>query len=195
MKKNKKIEPEIPRNSGATPPSWETHREYLTIPIDVLHEPTLVLSTHLRVLAANESFCHMFQIDYAHTVDTLVYELGNGQWNIPGLHTLLEEILPQNTFFRNFEIIHEFPSVGRKVLLCNARHITFQATGSIPQFPAVILFTIEDMTDMMIIAETLASHTRHPDAQLAERTALLEMHTGALEAELHEMKKKHCKPL
>src|SRR5665213_2453884 len=100
--------------------------EFIKIMVDIVREPIIMLDDELRVLVANESFYRTFQVEMKDTEGRIVYELGNGQWNIPALQKLLEDILPKNTFFKGFEVIHEFPFIGRKVMILNARRIHFK---------------------------------------------------------------------
>lgn len=99
--------------------------------------PLLVLDQELRVQTANESFCKCFKIAANKTVNRLVYELGNGQWNIPELRTLLEEVLPRKKSFKDFEVTHEFESIGRCTMLLSGRQVD--------HLQRVLLF-IEDVT-------------------------------------------------
>ena len=115
-----------------------------------------------------------------------MYELGNGQWNIPALRKLLEDILPKNSFFKGFEVVHEFPSIGRKVMILNARQIYIKEDAT---FPSIILLAIEDVTEMMAVAETLAIHTKQMETKLTTRTNKLETHIGKLEKEIHALKR------
>ena len=132
---------------------------YIKTVVDIVHEPVLVLDKDLCVLVANEPFYKLFQVEEKDTVNTVVYELGNGQWNIPTLRKLLEDILPKNTFFKGFEVAHEFPFIGRKVMILNARRIHFKEAEDIALFPPIILLAIEYVSEMMVVAETLASQT------------------------------------
>jgi len=85
--------------------------------------PLLVLDEKLRVQTANASFCKTFKISSSQTVNRRVYELGNGQWNIPKLRTLLEKVLPRKSFFKDFEMTHEFESIGRRTMLLSGRQV------------------------------------------------------------------------
>ena len=91
--------------------------------VDTVREPMLVLNADLRVRRANRSFYRTFRVTPEETVDRLVYDLGNQQWDIPWLRKLLEEVLPQDTAFDDFEVEHAFPDIGRKYMLLNARRI------------------------------------------------------------------------
>jgi len=163
---------------------------YIKTVIDVVREPILILDKDLCVKGANESFYRTFQVEPKDTEKRNVYELGNGQWNIPALKKLLEDILPQNTFFKGFEVIHEFPFIGRKVMILNARRIHFKKDAAVDAFPPIVLLAIEDVTDMMVVAETLAGHTNRLDAKFAEQTHKLELHIEKLGKEINELKSK-----
>lgn len=163
--------------------SWS----YIKTVVDIVQEPILILDKGLRVMAANESFYKMFQAEQKDTEGKLVYELGNGQWNIPALRKLLEEILPKNKFFKGFEVTHEFDFIGRKSMVLNARQIHF-AENSQQIFPPIIFLAIEDTTPMMAVAEVLASHVKELAARNARGTLKLEMYIRQLEAKVNAMK-------
>jgi len=143
------------RNYSGQNFKWEESWTYIKTVVDVVREPVLILDKDFRVLAANEHFYYTFQAEPKDTENKIVYELGNGQWNIPALKKLLEDILPKNTFFKGFEVTHEFPSIGRKIMILNARQIHF-TEGVTPRH--IILLAIEDVTEMMVVADTLADH-------------------------------------
>lgn len=164
--------------------------KYIKTVVDIVREPILILDKDLRVRAANESFYRMFQVEPKDTEKKIVYELGNGQWNIPALRRLLENILPQNTFFKGFEVTHEFPFIGRKDMILNAREIHV-SNGNISEvFPPIIFLAMEDVTAMMAVADTLAIHVKELAAQNGARAQKLENHIGELEKEIRELKMK-----
>jgi PAS domain S-box-containing protein len=109
--------------------------------VDTVREPLLVLSADLRVKKANRSFFLTFQVAPEETVGQLIYDLGNKQWDIPLLRELLEEVLPDNMAFDDFEVDHVFPGIGRKQMLLNARRIRGADNTS-----ESILLAIEDVT-------------------------------------------------
>jgi len=168
---------------------WEESWIYIKTVVDVVREPILILDKDLRVMAANEPFYRTFQVELRDTEGKIVYELGNRQWDIPALRKLLEDILPKNTFFKGFEVTHDFPLIGSKVMILNARQIHFKEETVPGLFPPIILLAIEDVTDMMAVAETLAGHVKQFEAKLTERTQKLETHIGRLEAEINNLKK------
>jgi PAS domain S-box-containing protein len=116
-----------------------------------VREPLLVLDQELRVQRANHSFYRSFGVTEAETVNRLVYELGNGQWNIPRLRELLENVLPQNHVFDDFEVEHDFPVIGPKSMLLNARRVR-QSDGA---QDGLILLAIEDITERKRAAAAL----------------------------------------
>jgi len=108
-----------------TEQSLKQTREYAEAIVEIV-APLLVLDQDLRVKTANGSFYKHFLVSPAQTENCLVYELGNGQWNIPELRTFLEDVLPGHNSFKNFEVTHEFVSIGRRTMLlsgCQVDHI------------------------------------------------------------------------
>lgn len=169
---------------------WKESWTYIRTVVDVVREPILILDKDLSVMTANESFYRTFQVEAKDTENKVVYQLGNGQWNIPSLRKLLEDILPRNTFFKGFEVAHDFPHIGRKVMILNARQIHPKEEAASDLFPSIILLAIEDVTDMMVVAETLAVHVKELAAKNAERTQKLEVQISRLEKEIVGLKEK-----
>ncbi len=165
---------ELTKKDPLTERLWEKSWTYVKTVIDVVREPVLILDKDLRVMAANESFYRTFQVEASETQGKVVYELGNGQWNIAALRKLLEDILPKNTFFKSFEVVHEFPFIGKKVIILNARKIHFREDADAEAFPPIILLAMEDVTEIMLVAETLASHANQLEAKLGGRIKKLE---------------------
>jgi len=117
-------------------------REYAESIIETVREPLVVLDTNLRVISVNHSFHETFKVTPEDTEGKLIYDLGNRQWNISKLRVLLEEIIPRDNQFQNFEVDHEFPAIGRKIMLLNARQIYSKGIGA-----QMILLAIEDITE------------------------------------------------
>lgn len=122
----------------------ETERsgEFFKHVVETVRHPLLVLDEELRVVFVNNIFCDTFQAKRDETEGRVVYDLGNGQWDIPELRKLIEEILPENTSLNNFEVECEFPAIGRRKMLLNARRMQRGVT-----LPAMILLAIEDATE------------------------------------------------
>ncbi|MHB1653200.1 MAG: chemotaxis protein CheB [Desulfitobacteriaceae bacterium] len=116
-------------------------REYAEAIVETVREPLLVLDANLQVKSANKAFLQAFLVTPEETADKNIFELGNGQWNIPALRVLLEDILCEKTMFEGFEVVHVFPKVGRKKMLVNARRIV----GTHNQ-TKLLLMAIEDIT-------------------------------------------------
>jgi len=117
-------------------------REYAEGIAGTVREPLVVLDAELRVISANRSFYQTFKVTSEESEGRLIYELGNRQWDIPALRELLKQILPRNTKFDDFEVEHDFLSIGRKVMLINARRIYREANKT-----QMILLAIEDITE------------------------------------------------
>ena len=91
-------------------------RSYAENIVETVREPLLVLDGDLKIISANRSFYQTFKETPSETLGKLVYDLGNRQWDIPRLRMLLEEILPKRTHFSNFEVEHDFPTIGHKIM-------------------------------------------------------------------------------
>src|SRR5450432_2104338 len=122
-------------------PLVEDIQNYAMNIVDTVREPLLILDTNLRVRSANRAFYQTFQVSPEETVDQLIYELGNGQWNIPDLRTLLEDIVPKSSVFNDFELEHDFPAIGRRVMLLNARKLQAGHHGEL------LVLAMEDVTE------------------------------------------------
>ena len=120
----------------------QENRRYTEAIIETVREALVVLDAHLKVLSVNWSFCDTFQVTSDETIGEFIFDLGNGQWDIPALRKLLEDILPANTKFDNYEVDHTFPSIGHKIMLLNARRIYQEGAGT-----QKILLAIEDITE------------------------------------------------
>jgi len=130
--------------------------------IETLREPFMVLDYELRVKTANRSFYDWFRVSKEETENRLVYDLGNGQWDIPGLRKLLEDVLTKNTSVHDFEVQHSFPKLGRKTMLLNARPFPPDS-----EHPELILLAVEDVSALRERADELAEVNRHKDEFLA----------------------------
>jgi hypothetical protein len=168
--------------------SWEYSWTYIKTVVDVVREPILILDKDFRVMVGNEPFYKTFQVEPKDTEKKIVYELGNGQWNIPALKKLLENVLPKDTFFKGFEVAHEFPVIGHKIMILNARQIHFKGDTTSEAFPPIILLAMEDITEMMGVAEMLARHTNQFEEKMADKTGKLEVYIERLEEEINELK-------
>ncbi|MDO8579255.1 MAG: PAS domain-containing protein [bacterium] len=131
---------------------------YIKTIVDISREPILVLDKYLRVIVANEPFYQMFKVKPKDTEGQIIHKLGNGQWNIPVLQKLLGDILPRNTFFKGFEVVHEFPIIGRQTIILNARRIYCGKNAVSRLCSPIILLAMENVTEIMGIAETFTNY-------------------------------------
>ena len=119
-----------------------TARRYAESIVATIREPILVLDKNLRISSANKAFYSTFHIKKNDTEGILIYDLANKHWNIPALRTLLNGIVEENKTFTDFEVVHNFPLVGKKILLLNAREVMSEAGAE-----KFILLAIEDVTE------------------------------------------------
>ena len=134
--------------------------EYTAHLLDAIREPLIILDEQLKVALVSRSFCQAFQVKQEETEGRFIYDLGNRQWNIPKLRQLLEEILPKTTSFDGFEVEHEFPTIGKRIMLLNARRIYLEGNRA-----KLILLAIEDITERRRI-EHLESKIKDLETQL-----------------------------
>jgi two-component sensor histidine kinase len=130
--------------------------------VDTVREPLIVLDNALNVVVASRSFYRAFNVTPQETDGRPLYELGDGQWNIPSLRKLLEEIIPQHTTIEEFEVEHDFPTIGRRAMLLNARKVFYEGNGS-----TSLLVAIEDVTERRGLE-------REKDELLRQKDLLLE---------------------
>lgn len=123
--------------------------------IDTVREPLLILDKDLRVVKASQSFFDYFKVSPGETIGALIYDLGNQQWKIPKLKELLEKILPEKTTFDNYEVEHDFSTIGKRIMLLNARQIE-RVFGK----EKIILLAIEDITERKHLEESLSETSR-----------------------------------
>jgi two-component system CheB/CheR fusion protein len=113
--------------------------EYFKAIVQTVREPLIVLDDKNRVLQANDAFYKIFQTSQEAIKGKPIFDLGNGQWNIPQLHNLIEGILPKNAVFTDFAVEHDFPIIGYKKFLLNARRLQRSAG-----LPGLILLAMEE---------------------------------------------------
>jgi PAS domain S-box-containing protein len=112
--------------------------------VETIREPLLVLDSNLKVLFASRNFIDCFKVTHEETLGNFVYDLGNKQWDIPKLRQLLNTVLSQQVSFDNFEVQHDFSTIGKRTMLLNARQIQ-RKVGEDP----IILLAVEDITERM----------------------------------------------
>ncbi|MGB9080280.1 MAG: ATP-binding protein [Desulfuromonadaceae bacterium] len=148
-------------------------REYAENIVETLREPIVVLNSELKILTANHSFYDTFKVTPDETIGNFICNLGNRQWDIPKLRVLVEEILTHDTVINGYEVQHDFPGIGRKTILLNARQIFREDIGS-----HIILLAMEDITKRKAADEEIV----RLNTSLALRAADLEDVNRELEA-------------
>jgi two-component sensor histidine kinase len=131
--------------------------------VDTVRESLLVLDGDLRVVAASRSFYATFKTTPAETERRLVYDLGSGEWNNPALRELLERIIPEHGVMDHFEVEQDFPTIGPRTMLLNARKVFYQG-----DLNTTLLLAIEDITDRRIAERLLHSLSEQKDMLLSE---------------------------
>ena len=131
--------------------------------VDTVREPLLAFDKDLRVIAASRSFYSVFRVSPEDTQGTLLYELGDGQWNIPKLRLLLENIIPEQGVMEDYEVEHEFPGVGHRRMRLNARQVFYEGGAN-----TTILLGMEDITGQRALEREKEELLRQKDVLLQE---------------------------
>lgn len=139
--------------------SLRDSEEYSKSILATIRESLVVVDADLKVLSVNNFFLQTFKVSEEETIGRKLFELGNGQWNIPKLRTMLEQLLPTQNPVVNYEVEHDFPDIGPKIMILNAHQVELEG-----QYKDHILLAIEDVTDRKEIDKrkddflTIASH-------------------------------------
>jgi len=131
--------------------------------VDTVREPILVLDKELRVIAASRSFYSKFEVSPDDTQGRLLYTLGDGQWDIPKLRVLLEQIIPEHGVMEGYEVEHEFPHLGHRTMCLNARQVFYEGGAE-----TTILLGLEDVTERRRLECEKDELLRQKDILLAE---------------------------
>jgi two-component sensor histidine kinase len=131
--------------------------------VDTVREPLLVLDQDLRVVAASRSFYTSFKVSSEATLGRLVYELGEGEWNIAALRHLLERIVPEHSVMEDFEVEHVFPRIGQRTLLLTARKVFYEGNSH-----TTLLLCFYDATERRTSERAMKSLLEQKDLLLAE---------------------------
>jgi two-component system CheB/CheR fusion protein len=135
-------------------------RDYAQAIVRTVHDPMIVLAGDLRIQSANPAFYQFFQVHPKETEGHLIYELGNGQWNIPELRKLLEEMLPKAGWITNYMVEQDFPQIGHRWVVLNAHRIV-----GFGERPDLILLAFNDVTER----EQAEQHRETLIAELSHR--------------------------
>src|SRR3989344_9499819 len=133
--------------------------------VGTVREPIIILDESCRVIVASRAFYDIFNVEYEQVHGKIFFELGNGEWNIPALRVLLEQIIPAKTAVEGYEVNHNFERLGSRIMIINARAIKF---GNRRQN---IFLSIADVTEqrktqhdkenLMLQKDTLLKEMRH----------------------------------
>lgn len=137
--------------------------------VNTIPEPFIVLDDRFTVLAASVSFYETFKVDPRQTRGRLLFSLGDGQWDIPALRVLLEEIIPKHATMDAFEVEHDFPGIGHRTMLLNARQVIYADSAS-----TTILLAFKDVTGRRIIEKEKEDLLKATEALLRQKNILLE---------------------
>ena len=153
--------------------------------VETIREPLLVLDRDLRVVTVSRSFYEFFKVKPEETVGQFIYDLGDRQWDISKLRELLETILPQQTAFDNYEVEHDFVTIGRRTLLLNARQIEREVGKE-----KIILLAIEDITERKKYEEKIQQMAFHDSLTGLPNRKLFSDRLGIVLAQAKRNKKK-----
>lgn len=153
--------------------SKELALHYMKTLVDVARESFLILNPDLRVVEANPTFYTSFKVTQQETIGKLLYQLGNGQWDIPELKQLLEEILPEKQEVRDYVVTHTFETIGKKSIVLNAKQV-----DSVQW----IILAMEDVTTRKELEAEVSKYTIGLEIQIAKRTEELAARVRELEA-------------
>ena len=152
-----------------TIPGLESAQTLAQAIVNTIHEPLIVLDARFHVLAASRAFYEIFGVDRAQTHGRLLYSLGDGQWDIPALRVLLETIVPEQTVMDGFEVTHEFPGLGRRTMLLNARKVLYDTGADV-----AILVAFTDITDRRLVEQAKEDLHRNTERLLRDNQVLLQ---------------------
>ncbi|MDB5430382.1 MAG: histidine kinase [Caulobacter sp.] len=150
-------------------PGLESAQTLAQAIVNTIHEPLVVLNARFHVVAASRSFYDTFQVKPEETHGRLLYGLGDGQWNIPALRLLLETIIPERAAMDGFEVTHDFPALGRRTMLLNARKVLYETSPDI-----AILLAFTDVTERRAVELAKEELQTRTDDLLREKHVLLQ---------------------
>lgn len=160
--------------------------------VDTVREPLLVLDERLGIISASRAFYATFHVDPVETLGRRLDDLGNGQWAIPALLTLLREIVPQNTSVEDFEVRHHFPNIGERIIHLNARKVHREGNHT-----HMLLLAMQDITDRRRLEaerEAALDHARRLLEELNHRVMnSLSIIGGIIAMEARNLSDEECK--
>jgi transcriptional regulator with GAF, ATPase, and Fis domain len=172
------------KNANSNQKLLETFFDVFDNFLGSVREPLMLLDSKLNVVKANQTFYNTFNVKSENTVGTLIYDLGNRQWDIPKLRELLENILPRQSILNDFEVEHNFENIGHKIMHLNARCF-FQESKQ----TQLILLAIEDVTEREYYKRNLEKIVKHRTSELVASREEAEQSRLKTESALEEIKK------
>lgn len=154
-------------------------REYAQNIVETVREPLIIMDGELKVISANKAFYKTFQVNSEETQGKFIYDLGNGQWDIPELRELLKDIITKADTLDDYEISHKFETIGEKTMLLNARRIP-----PTPAKPRIILLAIEDVTEYKHMQREVSLNLTE---KVNERTKQLDVVNSQLKEKISEL--------
>lgn len=131
--------------------------------VDTIHEPFLVLDADLRIIVASRSFYHTFKVTKEETQGYLLYEIGEGQYDIPALRHFLKNIIPEHAVMKEYKIVHNFSNIGPRTMLLSAREVLYEDSAK-----KHLLLTIGDTTGQELLDQAKEKLSKQKDLMLAE---------------------------
>ena len=150
-------------------------RNYAESIVETVRKPLVVLNSDLKVLTVNQSYYCTFKATPEETIGNFIYDLGNRQWDLPGLRVLFEKVLHHDTVFNSYEVEHDFIDIGHKIILLNAREIFREQIGS-----HIILLAMDDITEHRQLEAELQNAHDKLEVTVHERTKQLTVQTREL---------------
>ncbi len=147
--------------------------------VETVREPLIIMDGNLKIVSANKSFYKTFKVHIKETKGQFIYDLGNGQWDIPELRKLLKEIITKKDTLDDYEIQHKFETIGQKTMLLNARRIP-----PTPAKPRIILLAIEDITEKQKMQQEITGGLKE---RVQERTKQLDALNQRLKEKISEL--------
>lgn len=137
--------------------------------VDTVREPLLVLDNNLRIVAASRSFCEAFRVSSKDVLGRSIYDLVDGQFNVPALRPLLDKIVPDHAIMDGFEINAMFSNIGQRTLILNAREVFYEGDGH-----RTLLLAFEDVTERRDIEREKEALLKRTEELLLQKEVLLE---------------------
>ena len=158
------MDKEISTKKSVSKESQKTALHYMKTLVDVARESFLILDSKLMIISANPVFYQNFHVTSEQTENKFIYDLGNGQWSVRELKKLLEDILPNQKIIKDYEVEHDFPTIGKKIMQLNAKQIDSMQ---------LIVLAVEDVTEKIELKNKITQHAKDLEIVVVQRTSEL----------------------